>query len=280
MPYRLSFMIKNVIIQICCHEIQVSNKYCLISFLYRQFYTYKISTIYQKKHILAKSYQATLKFASHLPPSRCTYGKSDPLSLAQAQLLGSTQLPLQLHPGAFIGSFTLFETWTELQYVKPNYYFFHKLNNRQYIQTSNIFHVYCKENRTKSKRLNEKSTTSPTKSKNKTEYDFFYKYIRCYICGDQSIANVGYGPSFRQPRCLLRKSWTNLFIHSSNILFNFSAQQHENQPGILTAISGFHDYMQNSVEHNPVQHFIQVHCKFCRTKDERIVQTITILSKA
>lgn len=58
-------------------------------------------------------------YVPHLPPSRCTYGKSDPLSIAQEQVLGSVQVPLQLHPMAFEGSFTLLETLIELQYVKP-----------------------------------------------------------------------------------------------------------------------------------------------------------------
>lgn len=53
----------------------------------------------------------------HLPPFRSTYGKSDPFSLAQAQVLGSMQIPLQLHPAAALGRMTFFETWIELMYL-------------------------------------------------------------------------------------------------------------------------------------------------------------------
>ncbi|KAL6994078.1 hypothetical protein U1Q18_012183, partial [Sarracenia purpurea var. burkii] len=57
---------------------------------------------------------------SYLPPSRCTYGKSEPLSLAQAQVLGSMQVPLQLNPGALLGSFTFFAIRMLLRCVKPD----------------------------------------------------------------------------------------------------------------------------------------------------------------
>lgn len=50
-----------------------------------------------------------------LPPSRCTYGKSNPLSLAHEQVLEDMHDPLQSHPLAFEGSFTPCPTLIDLQ---------------------------------------------------------------------------------------------------------------------------------------------------------------------
>lgn len=47
---------------------------------------------------------------SNLPPWIRTYGKSQPFRLAQAQVFGFEQYPLQSHPDAFGGSVRLLRT--------------------------------------------------------------------------------------------------------------------------------------------------------------------------